>query len=1536
MTVTRTKKTQKAGDLPMTHVSIGSSCIDTSSSPDSQSKGRAPLGRRLLGALAAHVGASRAVASIAILAALAVGLLLSSVGPLQAQEAVDYPENGTDAVATFTATDPEGSAVSWTLATGGADNGLFMIEDGVLTFVTPPDYEEADQDNMHEVTVEATDSTGNTAMRTVMVKVTNVDEDGTVAIRVRVNDATTGQPVLQPQVGTVLTASLTDEDVVPAGTGGDPNPEWQWYRGSTEISGATNAEYKPVEADVGNRLTAKATYMDIEDADNEKEAEVRTLRAVRAAPGSNTAPRFPDRDLTMPDVQKNQDREVEENTPAGMNIGDPVAANDAGDVLAYSLSGPAAAMFDIDIATGQLKTKEKLNREGSGGGQRVVTVTAVDPFGITDEAAVTIEVTNVDEAPTIGAAAKAMIMHPEPVPPAENGDVPAPVPLAEYMATDDEDDVGDAPLPLTWSLKGADKDLFTIAEGMLMFMSNPDFEKAADAGENNVYEVTVVVTDSGDLTDELAVRVEVTNVNEAGEVTFSVNAPRIGVPVTAMLDDPDGGETGHEWQWMVAADDAGAADDAKTEIEDATSATYTPRDEDMGKFLSVNVEYTDGKGEDEAEGELADDAVAESASPRFYDKVFTEDTRKAITEFEIELDENTVDVVDNKMAPIYVDHRTDDVATVLRYTVSGTDMASFEIVTGNATTRQVNLKATGLLDYEDKSSYIVTVTATDSDGLSASLPVTITVDDLEEKPKLEGDDPEDYPENGTGAVATFTATDPEGSAVSWTLATGGADNGLFMIEDGVLTFVTPPDYEEADQDNMHEVTVEATDSTGNTAMRTVMVKVTNVDEDGTVMIRVRVNDATTGQPVLQPQVGTVLTASLTDEDVVPAGTGDDPNPEWQWYRGSTEISGATNAEYKPVEADVDNRLTAKATYMDIEDADNEKEAEVRTLRAVRAAPGSNTVPGFPDQDTSTLDSVEKAQKRKVEENTPAGMNIGDPVAANDAGDVLAYSLSGPAAAMFDIDIATGQLKTKGKLNREGSGGGQRVVTVTAVDPFGITDEAAVTIEVTNVDEAPTIGAAAKAMIMHPEPVPAENGDVPAPVALATYTATDDEDDTAAVNTDLTWSLKGADKDLLAIDAEGMLMFMSNPDFEKAGDAGENNVYEVTVVVTDSGDLTDELAVRVEVTNVNEAGEVTFSVNAPRIAVPVTAMLDDPDGGEAGHEWQWMVADSADDAKTEIEDATSATFVPRDEDMGMFLSVKVEYTDGKGEDEAEAEFGTAVAESASPRFYDKVFTEDTRKAITEFEIELAENTVDDAVLKMGQIHVVHRTDNVTAVLRYAVGGTDSAAFEIDTTGGRVDLKATGQLDHEDKASYSVTVTATDSDANSASIDVTVKVTEVDEKPVIMVGGLAISGMTSVDYAEDRHDAVATYKASGPDAASAMWSLSGDDDGDFTITTGGELAFSSAPDFENPADTGEDNGYQVTVVANDGTYMDTHDVTVTVTDVDDEQPQTLLARYDDNNSGRIDKDELVNAVFDYNINRTLSKASLVELIFSYEIG
>ena len=110
--------------------------------------------------------------------------------------------------------------------------------------------------------------------------------------------------------------------------------------------------------------------------------------------------------------------------------------------------------------------------------------------------------------------------------------------------------------------------------------------------------------------------------------------------------------------------------------------------------------------------------------------------------------------------------------------------------------------------------------------------------------------------------------------------------------------------------------------------------------------------------------------------------------------------------------------------------------------------------------------------------------------------------------------------------------------------------------------------------------------------------------------------------------------------------------------------------------------------------------------------------------------------------------------------------------------------------------------------------------------------------------------------------------------------------MDEAPEIMLGGLGISGMRNVSYAENGTDAVATYTAAGPESDSATWSLSGDDAGLFSISrSGGVLTFRSSPDYEEPADADTNNTYMVTVSADDGTYMDTVNVTIRVTDEDD---------------------------------------------------
>ena len=62
---------------------------------------------------------------------------------------------------------------------------------------------------------------------------------------------------------------------------------------------------------------------------------------------------------------------------------------------------------------------------------------------------------------------------------------------------------------------------------------------------------------------------------------------------------------------------------------------------------------------------------------------------------------------------------------------------------------------------------------------------------------------------------------------------------------------------------------------------------------------------------------------------------------------------------------------------------------------------------------------ESAVTLSLDENTPSGQPIGDPISATDGdGDILTYRLSGADADSFAIDASTGQIQTKGTYNFE--------------------------------------------------------------------------------------------------------------------------------------------------------------------------------------------------------------------------------------------------------------------------------------------------------------------------------------------------------------------------------------------------------------------------------------------------------------------------------------------------------------------------------------
>ena len=1093
--------------------------------------------------------------------------------------------------------------------------------------------------------------------------------------------------------------------------------------------------------------------------------------------------------------------------------------------------------------------------------------------------------------------------------------------------------------------------------GVLSFKKSPNFEMPGDRNTDNVYEVTVRASD-GTLNADRMVTVKVTDVTENGTVTLSSEEALVGVELTATLADSDGGVsasgqiTDESWTWHRGAEDFIVDAETEPNIDEDTSS-YTPvtADADAG-YLRARVSYTYQFG---ATKTGISDAIQvltsrENQAPKFSDGAST--FRVVAENAPVDTNEASDDDVGSPVVA------TDANGDTLIYTLGGSDKDLFEAI---VTEGQIEVKDGADLDHETKPRLTVTLTANDGSGTSnatARITVTIYVSDVDEDPVIKdrgdstakGERTVEYRENGTGPVATFTVSDPEGaSPIVWSLTTETdqeagvelddyADNALFDIsQSGVLTFEESPSYEPREDDD-YRVTVQASDG-NEIGYFEVTVDVTNVKEAGKVTWTVTPTGGN-AQSLRQFRSGATLMASVTDPDA----DGDITTTTWKWYRGSTEISGQTAANYTVMDDDVGMHIRVVATYSDgsggpVESVSFTSETPVQAARL----PAEDSAPVF----ASTMVT------RRIAENSTG--NVGGPITATDAnGDILTYSIPDTAdadAALFAINPATGQLMVQltgtEELNYEDPDddgeNNSYTVAVTARDSFGIATAtvAMVTINVFDVDEKPVFQAVATDANVMTDVVAENAPDVE--LNIATYTATDPEEE------EVTLSLVGDDAGLFELDV-GVLSFKKSPNFEMPGDRNTDNVYEVTVRASD-GTLNADRMVTVKVTDVTENGTVTLSSEEALVGVELTATLADSDGGVSAsgqitdESWTWHRGSTAANATTPILGATSSTYTPvtADADAG-YVRAMVSYTYQFGADE---KTGTSDAiqvlisrENQAPKFSDGAST---------FRV-VAENAPDgDADTADDVGSPVVATDANGDTLIYTLGGSDKDLFEAIVTEGQIEVKAGAKLDHETKPRLTVTLTANDGSGESnatATITVTIYVTDFDEDPTITVSGvtidLSISGPARASYAENGTGGVATYTLTGTNAASAAWSLEGDDAGDFTIS-GGMLRFMSSPDYEMPDDANGDNTYMVTVKASYGTDMDTQEVTVTVTDEDDMDDvvmePSLLERYDTDGDNQISKDEAIAAIDDYLFgvgDEQITKDQVLEVIALYLFG
>jgi PHD/YefM family antitoxin component YafN of YafNO toxin-antitoxin module len=715
-------------------------------------------------------------------------------------------------------------------------------------------------------------------------------------------------------------------------------------------------------------------------------------------------------------------------------------------------------------------------------------------------------------------------------------------------------------------------------------------------------------------------------------------------------------------------------------------------------------------------------------------------------------------------------------------------------------------------------------------------------------------------------VGILQAYDIDGGPAIAYSVTGGADGALFVIDpiSGELSLIDArgPDFEapaDADSDNVYQVEVTATAGAWSQARA---FTVTVVDENEPLVI------TSNGS-------GTSAAVSMNEgETIVTTVVGQDPEGAAPTY---SIIGGADAARFT---IDAATGVLSFVEAPDYEAPADEAADNFYTVQ-VAASDGQNltwqTLQVLVGNVNEALDMISYGAAdivtRSISENEQASVRV---EAVDRDGDAPTYSITGGAdAARFAIDAATGALSFIATPDYEApadeDGDNDYIVTVTASDgEYSATQTFEFAIGNTNEPLAITSnGGGGGAAISV-----GENGrDV-------TVVAAEDEDGTAP-----TFGIVGgADAARFTIDAQtGALSFVSAPDREAPADAGGDNVYDVVVRATD-GSFTDDQALAVTVTNVDEGLAVTsygggdavqLSMAENGTAVGQVAAVD-----QDGDPVSYQIAGGADAGRFRIDPATGALSFVAPPDFET-------RADADGDNVYEVEVAAVSGAFSDIQAFAVTITNvNEGLAITSggggatAAVSAAENSRTVAT-------IAAEDQDGTSPTFAIVGGADASRFTIDTQTGVLQFIAAP--DREAPA-----------DAGGDNVyDVVVRATDgifFDDQALAVTVGNVDEGLGIVSYG-----GADTVLLDRPENASAVGQVAAvDQDGDavtYAIAGGadaalfridpatGALSFIAAPNREAPADANGDNVYKVEVAAISGAFSDIQAFAVTVTNVNE---------------------------------------------------
>ena len=375
------------------------------------------------------------------------------------------------------------------------------------------------------------------------------------------------------------------------------------------------------------------------------------------------------------------------------------------------------------------------------------------------------------------------------------------------------------------------------------------------------------------------------------------------------------------------------------------------------------------------------------------------------------------------------------------------DTKTFTLVNnagGRFTISGGNLVVAGALDHESAGSHQVTVRVTDSAGNFRDEIFTIDVTNVNDNVVVGPIDSNNATNSvaedaavGTVVGVTALATDADtGATITYSLSNDAG--GRFAIDgtSGVVRVAAALDRETAAS---HTITVLATSSDSSTKSTDFTIDVTNVNDNSVVgPTDTNAADNTVAESAA---IGTVVgvTALATDADTgatITYSLSNDAGGLFAIDSTSGVVTVAANLDY---ESGTSHTITVVATSSDSSTNSTDFTIDVTNVN-------DNSVVG--PTDTNAADNT-------VAESAAIGTVVGVTALATDAdtGATITYSLTNDAGGRFGIHSTTGVVTVAAGLDYEA--GTSHTITVLATSSDSSTKSTDFTIDVTNVNEAPT-------------------------------------------------------------------------------------------------------------------------------------------------------------------------------------------------------------------------------------------------------------------------------------------------------------------------------------------------------------------------------------------------------------------------------------------------------------------------------------------------